>query len=170
MINHRWIADGGVPMTTVEQTEAALIEGHEPSSPSCANERTRLRPGAGCGRRTSASSSSGFPEDGQATRNGGYGLGMHAHLDTISSLAGMRLDGLGGRRRARPLVALLPLPRGGQDDIYGATRLRGGSRDRPPRTVTRHDDGCHVLSGFWPFASGNEDAAWALLGAIVSDD
>ncbi len=105
----------------------------------------------------------------QATRNGGYGLGMRAHLDTISSLA----EGCGSTawvagvvhahswllshfpaRRRTTSTATTPTPWSRQSSAHAAA-------------ATRHVDGSYTLSGFWPFASGNENAEWLLLGAVV---
>ncbi len=59
----------------------------------------------------------------------------------------------------------------GQDDIYGADPDAVVSAVIGPRgSATRHADGSFTLSGFWPFASGNENASWLLLGAVVSDE
>jgi 3-hydroxy-9,10-secoandrosta-1,3,5(10)-triene-9,17-dione monooxygenase len=108
----------------------------------------------------------------QATRNGGYGFGMHAHLDTISALA----EGCGSTAWVAGVVhahswLLSHFPEQGQDDIYGADRDAVVSAVIGPRgSATRHNDGSHTLSGFWPFASGNESASWLLLGAVVKDE
>jgi len=108
----------------------------------------------------------------QSTRNGGYGLGIRAHLDTISSLA----EGCGSTAWVAGVVhahswLLSHFPGQAQDDIYGANPDAVVSAVIGPRgSATRHGDGSYTLSGFWPFASGNEDADWLLLGAVVKDE
>jgi 3-hydroxy-9,10-secoandrosta-1,3,5(10)-triene-9,17-dione monooxygenase len=108
----------------------------------------------------------------QSTRNGGYGLGIRAHLDTISSLA----EGCGSTAWVAGVVhahswLLSHFPGQAQDDIYGGNPDAVVSAVIGPRgSATRHDDGSYTLSGFWPFASGNEDADWLLLGAVVRDE
>ena len=108
----------------------------------------------------------------QSTRNGGYGFGMRAHLDTISSLA----EGCGSTAWVAGVVhahswLLSHFPGEAQDDVYGNDPNQVVSAVIGPRgSATRLADGSFVLSGFWPFASGNEDADWLLLGAVVRDE
>ena len=108
----------------------------------------------------------------QATRNGGYGFGMRAHLDTISALG----EGCGSTAWVAGVVhahswLLSHFPEQGQDDVYGNDPDAVVSAVIGPRgSATRHSDGSHTLSGFWPFASGNENATWLLLGAFVRDE
>jgi 3-hydroxy-9,10-secoandrosta-1,3,5(10)-triene-9,17-dione monooxygenase len=107
----------------------------------------------------------------QSTRNGGFGLGMRAHLDTISSLA----EGCGSTAWVAGVVhahswLLSHFSGEAQDDVYGNDPNAVVSAVIGPRgSATRHADGSYTLSGFWPFASGNEDADWLLLGAVVRD-
>ena len=75
-------------MTTVEQAEADLIARTRALIPEL-RERSDATAAA---RRVPAENiralqSAGSLKTVQATRNGGYGLGMRAHLDTISSIA-----------------------------------------------------------------------------------
>ena len=97
---------------------------------------------------------------------------MRAHLDTISSIA----EGCGSTAWVSGVVhahswLLSHFPEQGQDDIYGADPDSVVAAVIGPRgSATRHADGSHTLSGFWPFASGNENASWLLLGAVVRDE
>lgn len=104
----------------------------------------------------------------QATRNGGYGLGMRAHIDVVSTLA----RGCGstawvvGVTHAHSWV-LSHFPVEAQDETYGTdpdTLISAvvGPRGRAERT----GDG-YRLTGVWPFASGSEHADWLLLGGAV---
>ena len=160
-------------MTTVEQAEADLIARTRALIPEL-RERADATAAA---RRVPAENiralqSAGSLKTVQATRNGGYGLGMRAHLDTISSIA----EGCGSTAWVSGVVhahswLLSHFPAQGQDDIYGEDPDSVVAAVIGPRgSATRHADGSHTLSGFWPFASGNENASWLLLGAIVSDE
>ncbi len=108
----------------------------------------------------------------QARRNGGYGLGMRAHLDTISALA----EGCGSTAWVAGVVhahswLLSHFPGEAQDDIYGSNPDAVVAAVIGPRgKATRRSDGSFTLTGFWPFASGNEVADWLLLGAVVHDE
>lgn len=107
----------------------------------------------------------------QSTRNGGYGLSMRAHLDTVATLA----EGCGSTAWCAGVIQahswlLSHFPVETQDDIYGSDPdavvvAVVGPRGRATVTL----DG-YLLSGFWPFASGNEGADWILLGAVIVDE
>jgi 3-hydroxy-9,10-secoandrosta-1,3,5(10)-triene-9,17-dione monooxygenase len=107
----------------------------------------------------------------QSTRNGGYGFGMRTHLDVVSALA----EGCAATAWVAGVVQahswlLSHFPPQAQDDVYGADRDAVVSAVIGPRgTATRTADG-YTLSGFWPFASGNESSTWLLLGAVVRDE
>jgi 3-hydroxy-9,10-secoandrosta-1,3,5(10)-triene-9,17-dione monooxygenase len=107
----------------------------------------------------------------QSTRNGGYGLGMRAHLDVVSTLA----EGCASTAWVAGVVhahswLLSHFPGQAQDDVYGADPDAVVSAVIGPRgAATRTSDG-YTLTGFWPFASGNECSDWLLLGAVVSDE
>jgi 3-hydroxy-9,10-secoandrosta-1,3,5(10)-triene-9,17-dione monooxygenase len=107
----------------------------------------------------------------QSTRNGGYGLGMRAHLDIISALAEgcASTAWVAGVAHAHSWL-LSHFPPQAQDDVYAADADAVVSAVIGPRgTATRTADG-FTLTGFWPFASGNEVSTWMLLGAVVHDE
>ncbi len=107
----------------------------------------------------------------QSTRNGGYGLSMRAHLDTVATLA----EGCGSTAWCAGVIhahswLLSHYSCDAQDDIYGTdpdavVAAVVGPRGRASVTL----DG-YLLSGFWPFASGNQGADWILLGAVIVDE
>jgi 3-hydroxy-9,10-secoandrosta-1,3,5(10)-triene-9,17-dione monooxygenase len=108
----------------------------------------------------------------QSTRNGGFGLGIRAHLDTVAALA----EGCGSTAWVAGVThahswLLSHFEAAAQDDAYGADPDVVVSAVIGPRgAATRHADGSFTLSGFWPFASGNECSTWLLLGAVVRDE
>jgi len=160
-------------VTTVEQAETDLIartralipELRERAEATAAARRVPIE-------NIRALQAAGSLKTVQATRNGGYGLGMRAHLDTISSIA----EGCGSTAWVSGVVhahswLLSHFPAGGQDDVYGADPDTVVAAVIGPRgSAVRHADGSHTLSGLWPFASGNENASWLLLGAVVRDE
>lgn len=109
----------------------------------------------------------------QSRRNGGYGLSMRAHLDIVSTLA----EGCGASAWCAGVIQahswlLTHFPVEAQDDIYGAdpdtvVAAVVGPRGRATRSA---DGSSYRLSGFWPFASGNQGSQWILLGGFVVDD
>jgi 3-hydroxy-9,10-secoandrosta-1,3,5(10)-triene-9,17-dione monooxygenase len=107
----------------------------------------------------------------QSTRNGGYGLSMRAHLETVATLA----EGCGATGWCAGVIQahswlLSHFPVEAQDDIYGTEPDTVVSAVIGPRgTAVKTGDGFR-LSGFWPFASGNEGSQWLLLGGVVVDD
>lgn len=106
----------------------------------------------------------------QATRNGGYALGIRTHLDVLSALG----QGCGSTAWVAGVVQahswiLSHFPEQGQDDVYAGSPDAVVSAVIGPRgRATRAPDGYH-LQGVWPFGSGCERADWLLLGAIVVD-
>jgi 3-hydroxy-9,10-secoandrosta-1,3,5(10)-triene-9,17-dione monooxygenase len=107
----------------------------------------------------------------QSTRNGGYGLGIRAHLDTVAILA----EGCASTAWCAGVIQahswmVSHFPVEAQDEVYGANPDAVVSAVIGPRgKATWNADGTYVLSGFWPFASGNENSDWLLLGAVVHD-
>ncbi len=106
----------------------------------------------------------------QAPRNGGFGLGMAAHLDVISALA----QGCGstawvtGVTHAHSWLMSHFHP-AAQAHTYGADPDAMISAVIAPRgRAVRHADQ-YVLSGTWPFASGGEHSQFLLLGAMAID-
>lgn len=114
---------------------------------------------------------SGALKTWQSTRNGGYGLGVRAHLDTVATLA----EGCASTAWCAGVIQahswmLSHFPVEAQDDVYGVNADASVAAVIGPRgKATRMADGSHVLSGFWPFASGNEISDWLLLGCVVHD-
>lgn len=107
----------------------------------------------------------------QATRNGGYGLGMRAHLETIAALSeGCGSTGwVAGVTQAHSwLMSHFPVQ--AQDESYGVNPDAVVSAVIGPRgEAVKTADGFR-LKGFWPFASGNQNADWLLLGGVVKDE
>jgi 3-hydroxy-9,10-secoandrosta-1,3,5(10)-triene-9,17-dione monooxygenase len=107
----------------------------------------------------------------QATRNGGYALGIHNHLDIMSALG----EGCGSTAWVAGVVQahswlLSHFPEQGQDDVYAGNADALVSAVIGPRgKAVRTADGFR-LEGVWPFGSGCERAEWLLLGAVVFDD
>ncbi|MGZ7023461.1 MAG: hypothetical protein ACXVJ3_19670 [Ilumatobacteraceae bacterium] len=106
----------------------------------------------------------------QATRNGGYALGIRSHLDVMSALgqACGSTAWVAGVVQAHSWL-LSHFPEQGQDDVYGGHADAVVSAVISPRgKAVRTADGFH-LQGVWPFGSGCERADWLLLGAVVFD-
>jgi 3-hydroxy-9,10-secoandrosta-1,3,5(10)-triene-9,17-dione monooxygenase len=107
----------------------------------------------------------------QATRNGGYALGIRSHLDVISALG----EGCGSTAWVAGVVhahswLLSHFPEQGQDDVYKSNPDAVVSAVILPRgKAVRTGDG-YRLEGVWPFGSGCERSDWLLLGAAVFDD
>jgi 3-hydroxy-9,10-secoandrosta-1,3,5(10)-triene-9,17-dione monooxygenase len=107
----------------------------------------------------------------QATRNGGYALGIRSHLDVMSALG----RGCGSTAWVAGVVhahswLVSHFPEQGQDDIYGDNPDAVVSAVIGPRgKAVRSADG-YRLEGVWPFGSGCERADWLLLGAVVFDE
>ncbi len=105
----------------------------------------------------------------QAKRNGGYGLGIRAHVDTIRALG----RGCGSTAWVAGVVQahswlVSHYPEQGQDEIY-ADPDAVVSAVIGPRGRAVKVDGGYRLSGVWPFGSGCENADWLLLGCVVVD-
>ena len=106
----------------------------------------------------------------QATRNGGYALGIRSHLDVMSALG----QGCGSTAWVAGVVQahswlMSHFPEQGQDDVYAGHADAVVSAVIGPRgKAVRTADGFR-LQGVWPFGSGCERADWLLLGAVVFD-
>ena len=106
----------------------------------------------------------------QAVHNGGLGLSMRDHLDTISALGeacGSTAWCVGVIHAHSWLLSHFPIA--GQDAAYGANPDAIVSAVIGPRGRATQTENGYVLSGFWPFASGNAVSDWLLLGAVVVD-
>jgi 3-hydroxy-9,10-secoandrosta-1,3,5(10)-triene-9,17-dione monooxygenase len=107
----------------------------------------------------------------QATRNGGYALGIRSHLDVMSALG----RGCGSTAWVAGVVQAHSwlsshFPEQGQDDVYRSDPDAVVSAVIGPRgKAVRTADG-YRLEGVWPFGSGCERADWLLLGGVVFDE
>jgi len=108
----------------------------------------------------------------RAQKWGGSALSVRAHVDAVSTLAeGCQAtawvlsvyhahDFLVGHMSERA-----------QEDIYASSPMQAVAAVIGPRgKAIRRKDGSYLLSGFWPFASGNAASDWMLLGAHVFDE
>lgn len=107
----------------------------------------------------------------RAKRWGGSELSIRAHVDAVSTIA----EGCGGTAwvlgvyHAHDFV-IGHMPEQAQRDIYTTGRVAAVSAVIGPRgRAVRQADGSYILNGFWPFASGNANSDWLLLGAEVFD-
>jgi 3-hydroxy-9,10-secoandrosta-1,3,5(10)-triene-9,17-dione monooxygenase len=104
----------------------------------------------------------------QATRNGGYGAGMRTHLDVVAALA----EGCGATGWVAGVVhahswLLSHFPVQAQDDAYGDDPDAVVAAVIGLRGAAVQTEGGYILNGFWPFASGNRNSDWLLLGGLV---
>lgn len=107
----------------------------------------------------------------QSTRNGGFGLSMRAHLDTVATLA----EGCGSTAWCAGVIQahswlLSHFLVETQDEIYGTDADAVVAAVIAPRGRAELTRDGYLLSGFWPFASANHNADWILLGAAVVDE
>jgi 3-hydroxy-9,10-secoandrosta-1,3,5(10)-triene-9,17-dione monooxygenase len=107
----------------------------------------------------------------RAKKWGGSELSMRAHVDAVSTIA----EGCGGTAwvlgvyHAHDYV-IGHMPEQAQADIYTTGRVAAVAAVIGPRgKAVRQKDGSYVLNGFWPFASGNSNSDWLLLGAEIFD-
>ena len=107
----------------------------------------------------------------QATRNGGFGAGMRTHLEVVASLSeGCAATGwVAGVVQAHSWL-LSHFPVQAQDDAYGDDPDAVVAAVIGPRGTAVTTDGGYVLNGFWPFASGNRNSDWLLLGGVVRNE
>ncbi len=106
----------------------------------------------------------------QARRYGGHQLSLHAHVDTVATIA----RGCGSTAWCMGVVhahswLMGSFPQAAQDETYGADPDTFISAVIAPRGEAKPVDGGYVLSGFWPFASGCQHAQFLLLGARILD-
>ncbi len=108
----------------------------------------------------------------QATRNGGYALGIRSHLDVMSALG----RGCGSTAWVAGVVhahswLVSHFPEQGQDDIYGnnpdAVRVGSHRAARQGRAHRRRLSGWKVCGRSAPVANASD---WLLLGAVVFDE
>ncbi len=108
----------------------------------------------------------------RAKKWGGQELSMRAHVDAVSTLAkGCQATAwvLGVYHAHDYIIA--HMSEEAQKDIYGTGPNQAVAAVIGPRgKAVRKSDGSFVLTGFWPFASGNAASDWLLLGAEVFDE
>jgi 3-hydroxy-9,10-secoandrosta-1,3,5(10)-triene-9,17-dione monooxygenase len=103
---------------------------------------------------------------------GGQELSMRAHVDVLSAVA------RGCNSTAWVLGVFQAhswmfghMSSQAQKDVFGDSGDHAVSAVIGPRgKATRKADGSYVLSGFWPFASGNSAVQWLLLGSEIYDE
>ncbi|MEN9506993.1 MAG: 3-hydroxy-9,10-secoandrosta,3,5(10)-triene-9, 17-dione monooxygenase [Actinomycetota bacterium] len=106
----------------------------------------------------------------QSRRNGGFGFGMRTHVEVIASLAeGCAATAwVAGVTQAHSWM-LSHFPTAAQDDAYANPDNVVSAVIGPRGVAVKTADGFR-LSGFWPFASGNENSQWLILGGVVKDE
>ena len=117
--------------------------------------------------------SSGLLRVLQPASCGGKQLTIRDHVDAVATVArGCNATGwvLGVYHAHSWLIG--HMDRRAQEDVYGKDPNQAVAAVLGPRgKAMRKADGSFVLSGFWPFGSGNAAANWLLLGAeILSED
>lgn len=105
----------------------------------------------------------------QSVRNGGFGFSMRTHVEVIAALS----EGCGSTGWVAGVVqahswVLSHFPTGAQDDAYGNPDNVVSAVIGPRGSAVKVDGG-YRLSGFWPFASGNQVSQWLLLGGVVKN-
>jgi len=108
----------------------------------------------------------------RAKRWGGSELSMTAHVDAVATIAqGCQATAwVLGVYHAHDYI-IGHMSEKAQEEIYGTGRIAAVAAVIGPRgRAVRQKDGSYVLSGFWPFASGNAASDWLLLGAEVYDE
>ena len=102
---------------------------------------------------------------------GGSALSMRAHVDAVSTVAlGCQATAwVLGVYHAHDYIIGHMSPKA-QEEIYSTNPPAAVAAVIGPRgKAIRQKDGSYVLSGFWPFASGNAASDWFLAGAEVFD-
>ncbi|MCB1337627.1 MAG: acyl-CoA dehydrogenase family protein [Maritimibacter sp.] len=107
----------------------------------------------------------------RAKKWGGSALSMRAHVDAVSTVAlGCQATAwVLGVYHAHDYIIGHMSPKA-QEEIYSTNPPAAVAAVIGPRgKAIRQKDGSYVLSGFWPFASGNAASDWFLAGAEVFD-
>jgi 3-hydroxy-9,10-secoandrosta-1,3,5(10)-triene-9,17-dione monooxygenase len=108
----------------------------------------------------------------RAKKWGGRELSMRAHVDAVSTVAeGCQATAwVLGVYHAHDYI-IGHMNEKAQEEVYTTSPHQAVSAVIGPRgKAVRKSDGSYVLSGFWPFASGNAASDWMLLGAEVFDE
>ena len=115
---------------------------------------------------------SGLLQTIQPAACGGQELSMRAHVDVVSTIArGCNATAwvLGVYQAHSWMFGHMSAQ--AQRDVYGESGEQAVAAVIGPRgKATRKADGSYVLSGFWPFASGNAASDWLLLGSEIFDE
>jgi 3-hydroxy-9,10-secoandrosta-1,3,5(10)-triene-9,17-dione monooxygenase len=115
---------------------------------------------------------SGLLQTIQSAACGGQQLSMRAHVDVISTIArGCNATAwVLGVYHAHSWM-LGHIGKQAQSDVYENGSEQAVAAVIGPRgKATRKADGSYVLTGFWPFASGNAASDWLLLGSEIFDE
>jgi 3-hydroxy-9,10-secoandrosta-1,3,5(10)-triene-9,17-dione monooxygenase len=108
----------------------------------------------------------------RAKKWGGQELSMRAHVDAVSIVAqGCQATAwVLGVYHAHDYI-IGHMSEKAQEEVYTTSPHQAVAAVIGPRgKAVRKSDGSYVLSGFWPFASGNAASDWMLLGAEVFDE
>lgn len=108
----------------------------------------------------------------RAKKWGGSELSMRAHVDAVATVAkGCQATAwVLGVFHAHDYI-IGHMPDQAQADIYESAPDQAVAAVIGPRgKAVKQADGSFRLTGFWPFASGNRNAGWLLLGAQVFDE
>ena len=108
----------------------------------------------------------------RAKKWGGSELSMRAHVDAVATISrGCAATGwVLGVYHAHDYI-IGHMSEQVQEEIYTTGDIQAVAAVIGPRgRAIRKADGSYVLSGFWPFASGNAASHWLLLGAEVFDE
>ena len=108
----------------------------------------------------------------RAKKWGGSQLSMRAHVDAVSTVAKgcVATAWALGVYHAHDYI-IGHMSEKAQEEIYGTGEIAAVAAVIGPRgKAVKRADGTYVLSGFWPFASGNSNSDWLLLGAEVFDE
>ena len=108
----------------------------------------------------------------RAKKWGGLELSMRAHVDAVSTVAeGCQATAwVLGVYHAHDYI-IGHMSEKAQEEVYTTSPHQAVAAVIGPRgKAIRKPDGSYVLSGFWPFASGNAAADWLLLGAEIFDE
>ena len=108
----------------------------------------------------------------RARKWGGQELSMRAHVDAVSIVAqGCQATAwVLGVYHAHDYI-IGHMSEKAQEEVYTTSPHQAVAAVIGPRgKAVRKSDGSYVLSGFWPFASGNAASDWMLLGAEVFDE
>lgn len=108
----------------------------------------------------------------RAKKWGGRELSMRAHVDAVSTVAqGCQATAwVLGIYHAHDYI-IGHMSEKAQADVYTTSPYQAVAAVIGPRgKAVRKADGSYVLSGFWPFASGNANSDWMLLGAEIFDE